>query len=138
VVSFYPVVDDDDAVNRANDSEYGLSASIWTRDLDRGRELAGRIQAGAVNINDGYLSAISALAAPMGGMKASGVGRRHAADGILRFTESQTVTGQRVATPYPSRTRAYLAATRLAVLTQLKMARRSARRRTRSRAGKDS
>ena len=128
VVSVFPVVDDDDAVTRANDSEYGLSASIWTRDLDRGRELASRVQAGAVNINDGYLSAISSLAAPMGGMKASGVGRRHAADGILRFTESQTVTGQRIATPYPSRTRAYLAATRLAVLTQLKMARRSARR----------
>jgi len=64
----------------------------------------------------------------MGGMKASGVGRRHAADGILRFTESQTVTGQRIATPYPSRTRPYLAATRLAVLAQLKIARRSARR----------
>ena len=137
VVSVYPVVDDDDAVARANHSEYGLSASIWTRDLERGRELAARVQAGAVNINDGYLSAISSLAAPMGGMKASGVGRRHAADGILRFTESQTVTGQRIATPYPSRTRAYLAATRLAVLAQLRLARRTARRSAR-RARKES
>jgi acyl-CoA reductase-like NAD-dependent aldehyde dehydrogenase len=128
VVSVFPVVDDDDAVTRANDTEYGLSASIWSRDLARAHELAARIQAGAVNINDGYLSAISSLAAPMGGMKASGVGRRHAADGILRFTESQTVTGQRRATPYPSRTRAYLAATRLVVLAQLKMARRTVRR----------
>ncbi|MGY2873183.1 succinate-semialdehyde dehydrogenase / glutarate-semialdehyde dehydrogenase [Marmoricola sp. URHA0025 HA25] len=136
VASVYSVVDDDDAVTRANDSEYGLSASIWTRDLDRGHELASRISAGAVNINDGYLSAISSLAAPMGGMKSSGVGRRHAADGILRFTESQTVTGQRRATPYPSRTRAYLAATRLVVLAQLKLARRSTRRSARRGAGR--
>jgi hypothetical protein len=84
-----------------------------------------------VNINDGYLSAISSLAAPMGGMKASGVGRRHAADGILRFTESQTVTGQKFATPYPSRTKAYLAATRLVVLAQLKAARLKVSRKAR-------
>jgi succinate-semialdehyde dehydrogenase / glutarate-semialdehyde dehydrogenase len=128
VVSVFSVVDDDDAVTRANDTEYGLSASIWSRDVTRARALAARVQAGAVNINDGYLSAISTLAAPMGGMKASGVGRRHGADGILRFTESQTVTAQTRATPYPSRTRPYLAATRLVVLTQLRMARRRARR----------
>jgi succinate-semialdehyde dehydrogenase / glutarate-semialdehyde dehydrogenase len=127
VVSVYPVVDDDDAVTRANETEYGLSASIWSRDLDRARELAAQVQAGAVNMNDGYLSAISSLAAPMGGMKASGVGRRHAADGILRFTESQTVTGQKVSTAYPSRTKTYLAATRLVVLAQLKTARLKAR-----------
>jgi succinate-semialdehyde dehydrogenase / glutarate-semialdehyde dehydrogenase len=128
VVSVFSVVDDDDAVTRANDTEYGLSASIWSRDVTRARALAARVQTGAVNINDGYLSAISTLAAPMGGMKASGVGRRHGADGILRFTESQTVTAQTRATPYPSRTRPYLAATRLVVLTQLRMARRRARR----------
>jgi acyl-CoA reductase-like NAD-dependent aldehyde dehydrogenase len=131
VVSVYPVVDDEDAVNRANDSEYGLSASIWSRDLSGAQALAERIRAGAVNINDGYLSAISSLAAPMGGMKASGVGRRHAADGILRFTESQTVTGQKAATPYPSRTKAYLAATRLVVLAQLKAARLKVSRKAR-------
>ncbi|RNL61103.1 succinate-semialdehyde dehydrogenase (NADP(+)) [Nocardioides marmoriginsengisoli] len=126
VVAVYPVVDDEDAVTRANDSEYGLSASVWSKDLGAAQELAQRIQAGAVNINDGYLSAISSLSAPMGGMKTSGVGRRHAADGILRFTESQTTTSQRVATPYPSRTKrhrgAYLATTRLVMLAQLKAA----------------
>ena len=132
VVTVYPFVDDEDAVTRANETEYGLSASIWSRDLDRARELAARIQAGAVNINDGYLSAISSLSAPMGGMKASGVGRRHAADGILRFTESQTTTSQRVSTPYPSRTKThlstYLRATRLVVAAQLRSARRKARK----------
>jgi acyl-CoA reductase-like NAD-dependent aldehyde dehydrogenase len=122
VVSVYPVVDDDDAVARANATEYGLSASVWGKDLAAAQAVAARIQAGAVNINDGYLSAISSLAAPMGGMKASGVGRRHASDGILRFTESQTTTTQRVSTAYPSQTKAYLAATRLVVLAQLKAA----------------
>jgi succinate-semialdehyde dehydrogenase/glutarate-semialdehyde dehydrogenase len=132
VVAVYPVLDDDHAVTRANETEYGLSASVWSKDLAAAHEVASRIQAGAVNINDGYLSAISSLSAPMGGMKASGVGRRHAADGILRFTESQTTTSQRIATPYPSRTKkhrgAYLTATRLVVLAQLKAARRKARK----------
>lgn len=131
VVAVYPYVDDEDAVNRANETEYGLSASIWSRDLDAARALAERIQAGAVNINDGYISAISSLAAPMGGMKASGVGRRHASEGILRFTEAQTTTSQKVSTPYPSRTKAYLAATRLVVLAQLKAARFKLRRKER-------
>jgi len=128
VVAVYPVVDDDDAVTRANETEYGLSASVWSKDLPAAQAIASRIQAGAVNINDGYLSAISSLAAPMGGMKASGVGRRHAADGILRFTESQTTTSQRVSTPYPSRTQTYLAATRLVVRAQLRAAGRKARK----------
>ncbi len=101
VVSVYPVIDDDDAVTRANDSEYGLSASIWSRDLDAAQRLARRIEAGAVNINDGYLGAIGSVAAPMGGHKASGMGRRHGADGILRYTESQTIASQKRATPYP-------------------------------------
>ncbi|MCX6398144.1 MAG: succinic semialdehyde dehydrogenase [Propionibacteriales bacterium] len=132
VVAVYPYVDDEDAITRANDTEYGLSASVWGRDLAAAHAVAARVQAGAVNINDGYLSAISSLSAPMGGMKASGVGRRHAADGILRFTETQTTTSQRVSTPYPSRSKkylnGYLKATRLVVLTQLKAARRKARK----------
>ena len=128
VVSVYPVIDDEDAITRANETEYGLSASVWGKDLAAAEAVALRIQAGAVNINDGYLSAISSLSAPMGGMKSSGVGRRHAADGILRFTESQTTTSQRVSTPYPTRYKTYLTATRLVVLAQLKAARRKARK----------
>jgi acyl-CoA reductase-like NAD-dependent aldehyde dehydrogenase len=131
VVSVHPVADDEEAVLRANDSEYGLSASIWSRDLDTARALAERLQAGAVNVNDGYLSAISSLAAPMGGIKASGVGRRHGAEGILRYTEAQTTTTQRLATPYPRRAGGYLAATRMVLQARLKAAGRTVRRHSR-------
>jgi succinate-semialdehyde dehydrogenase/glutarate-semialdehyde dehydrogenase len=123
VVAVYPVVDDEEAVARANDSEYGLSASIWSADLDTARRLAGRIRAGAVNINDGYLSAIGSVAAPMGGMKASGVGRRHGADGILRYTETQTVAAQKRAMPYPARPGPFLAAAAAAMRAQVATAR---------------
>ncbi|WP_310961158.1 succinic semialdehyde dehydrogenase [Nocardioides terrisoli] len=110
VVAVHPVVDDEDALTRANDSEYGLSASIWSTDLPAARRLAARIQAGSVNINDGYVSAIASVAAPMGGMKSSGVGRRHGPDGLLRYTEAQTIAAQRRATPYPAKPKAFLAA----------------------------
>jgi succinate-semialdehyde dehydrogenase/glutarate-semialdehyde dehydrogenase len=131
VVSVYPVAGDDEAVSRANEGEYGLSASIWSADLDTARQLAGRIRAGGVNINDGYLSAIGSVAAPMGGMGASGVGRRHGAEGILRYTEAQTVAAQRRATPYPTRPAAFLAAGGAAMNAHIAAARLRARRRRR-------
>lgn len=94
VVSIYRFASEDEAVAKANDTPYGLNASIWTRDLARGRALAARIKAGTVNINEGYGSAWGSYDAPMGGMKASGLGRRHAAEGLLKYTESQTVASQ--------------------------------------------
>jgi succinate-semialdehyde dehydrogenase / glutarate-semialdehyde dehydrogenase len=106
VVAVYPVASDEEAIRRANEGRYGLSASVWTRDLALGRTMAAQIVAGAVNINDGYLSAIGSLHAPMGGMRESGLGRRHGRDGIVRYTEPQTVTTQRFPTPYPDRFRA--------------------------------
>ena len=94
VVSIYRVGTDDEAVELANDTEYGLNASIWTRDVARGRAIAARIRTGTVNINEGYAAAWGSVGAPMGGMKDSGIGRRHGAEGILKYTEAQNVTAQ--------------------------------------------
>jgi succinate-semialdehyde dehydrogenase/glutarate-semialdehyde dehydrogenase len=91
VVAIYPVESLDDAVDRANDTEYGLNASIFIDDVRRGRRLAERIMAGTVNVNDGYQSAWAATGSPMGGMKASGMGRRHGREGLLKYTEPQTI-----------------------------------------------
>jgi succinate-semialdehyde dehydrogenase / glutarate-semialdehyde dehydrogenase len=91
VVAVYPVASDDEAVAQVNDTEYGLNASVYCGDAGRGRAIAGRILAGTVNVNDGYSSAWASLDAPMGGMKASGLGRRHGREGLLKYTESRTV-----------------------------------------------
>ncbi len=86
----------EEAVSRANDSDYGLNFSLWTRDTDAGRRIATRLKAGTVNVNEGYIAAWGSVDAPMGGMKSSGLGRRHGADGILKYTEQQTVAVQRL------------------------------------------
>jgi acyl-CoA reductase-like NAD-dependent aldehyde dehydrogenase len=94
-VSVYPVRDDDEAIARANDSDYGLNAGVWSGDLARGRRVAARVEAGTVNVNEAYGAAWGSVAAPMGGMKDSGLGRRHGAEGILKYTETQTIATQR-------------------------------------------
>lgn len=95
VVSLYPYAADDDAVALANDTDYGLNASVFGRDMTRAEQVAARLRTGTVNINDGYAAAFGSTDAPMGGMGASGLGRRHGAEGLLRYTETQVVAAQR-------------------------------------------
>lgn len=95
VVSVSPFDSVEEAIGRANDSRYGLNASIWTSDPDFGREVAARIETGTVNINEAYAATWGSIDAPMGGFKESGLGRRHGAEGILKYAEAQTVSVQR-------------------------------------------
>ena len=95
VAAVYRCASTQEMIERANDSGYGLNASIWTRDTRRGRELAAGVQSGSVNINEAY-AATWASAGPMGGFKESGLGRRHGRQGILKYTEAQTVAVQRL------------------------------------------
>lgn len=95
LVSVYRVSSDDEAIDFINDSEFGLNASVWTRDLDHGRALAARIKTGTVNVNEGFAAAYASNGSVMGGMKASGLGRRHGAPGIQKYTEMQNVSVQR-------------------------------------------
>jgi succinate-semialdehyde dehydrogenase/glutarate-semialdehyde dehydrogenase len=101
VVSVYPYDSDDEAVALANDSEYGLNASVWTRDVARGRAIARRLRFGTVGVNDAYIASWGSTAAPMGGFGQSGVGRRHGPEGILKYTEAQTIAAQRVVSLAP-------------------------------------
>ncbi|MDF3291071.1 succinic semialdehyde dehydrogenase [Streptomyces silvisoli] len=102
VVSVYRFDDEDDAIARANATPYGLNASVWTRDARRGRAVAARLRAGTVNVNEGYAAAYGSVQSPMGGMKDSGLGRRHGSEGILKYTEPQTVATQRILPMAPS------------------------------------
>jgi acyl-CoA reductase-like NAD-dependent aldehyde dehydrogenase len=94
VVSVYSFTDEDEALRLANATEYGLNASIWTKDLSRAHRLAAQIKSGAVNINEGYVSTHISYDAPMGGRKASGYGRRHGELGLLSMCDVQIVASQ--------------------------------------------
>jgi acyl-CoA reductase-like NAD-dependent aldehyde dehydrogenase len=94
VVAIYRVHSDEEAVALANDTPYGLNASVWGS-VPRARALARRIEAGSVNVNEGFTASWASTDAPMGGFKESGVGRRHGREGIVKYTNIQTVATQR-------------------------------------------
>jgi succinate-semialdehyde dehydrogenase/glutarate-semialdehyde dehydrogenase len=96
----------DEAVALANDTEYGLNASV-VGPTKLAKQVAGRIMAGSVNVNEGYRASMASLDSPMGGMKQSGVGRRNGKYGILRFTEARTVGVSTGLLKFPSRARQY-------------------------------
>jgi acyl-CoA reductase-like NAD-dependent aldehyde dehydrogenase len=84
------VSDAEEGLRLANDSPYGLQASVWTRDAERGEALARRVEAGAVCVNDAQVNYL-ALNLPMGGWKASGLGTRHGAGGIRKYAKVQSL-----------------------------------------------
>lgn len=92
---------EDEAVRLANGTPYGLSASIWTSDVERGRRLARRIHAGTVTVND-TLYTFAANETPWGGVKASGHGRTHGVAGLHELTHLKHVgtTPAKVASPW--------------------------------------
>jgi acyl-CoA reductase-like NAD-dependent aldehyde dehydrogenase len=89
------VADAEEAIRQANDSPYGLGASVFTGDLKRGQAIARRIEAGAVCINDAAVNYL-ALELPMGGWKESGLGVRHGAAGLRKYTRQQAIMTMRV------------------------------------------
>jgi acyl-CoA reductase-like NAD-dependent aldehyde dehydrogenase len=88
VLVAHPYGSEEDLIGRANDTEYGLVAGVWTRDLSAAHRVAGRLRAGSVFINCwGQVDPN----APFGGYKASGIGREHGREGIDAYLETKTV-----------------------------------------------
>jgi succinate-semialdehyde dehydrogenase/glutarate-semialdehyde dehydrogenase len=96
VVSIYRFHDESDAIARANEGEYGLNASVYTQNGERGRTVAKQIKCGTVNVNEAFGATFASIDAPMGGMRESGQGRRQGSEGIHRYTETQSVATQRL------------------------------------------
>jgi acyl-CoA reductase-like NAD-dependent aldehyde dehydrogenase len=95
VIPIVKVKDREEALRLANDSRYGLDSSVFTRDRKAGWEIAEKIEAGSVCINDSLVNFIIPDA-PMGGMKDSGLGRRHGADGIRKYCRQKTIVMDRL------------------------------------------
>jgi acyl-CoA reductase-like NAD-dependent aldehyde dehydrogenase len=90
VVGIYGYEEINEAIDAANDSEYGLNASIIGNRKEAIR-ISHFIEAGSVNINEGYRASFASFGAPMGGFKQSGQGRRAGVGGLLRYTEARSV-----------------------------------------------
>jgi succinate-semialdehyde dehydrogenase / glutarate-semialdehyde dehydrogenase len=90
IMPIMKVRDAEEAIGFANNSEYGLNASVWTGDIKRGRAIARRLESGNVCIND-CLYNYTAPEVPFGGVKHSGIGRRHGKDELRKYCNSKTV-----------------------------------------------
>ncbi|WP_067531607.1 succinic semialdehyde dehydrogenase [Nocardia crassostreae] len=95
VVSIYKFSTEEEAIRLANATTYGLNASVWSGNLDRATRIAAKIEAGAVNINDGFVTTYAAKGTPSGGIKQSGVGTRHGAAGLLKYTDTINIGVQK-------------------------------------------
>jgi acyl-CoA reductase-like NAD-dependent aldehyde dehydrogenase len=96
VLPVMPFDDDDEAVRLANDSEFGLAASVWTSNRRRGEAIARRIHAGTVMVND-VISCFGISEAPHGGVKASGIGRTHGRLGLEEMVRIKYLDSDRLA-----------------------------------------
>jgi len=90
VLPIVRVRDEEEAVRMASDHQYGLTGSVWTQDTERGLRLASRVEAGQVNVNDLVVS-VGNPALPFGGVKNSGFGRYHGAEGLLSFVHTKAI-----------------------------------------------
>jgi acyl-CoA reductase-like NAD-dependent aldehyde dehydrogenase len=99
-----PVKDEDEAVRLANDSSYGLSACVWSRDHERAERVAHRLEVGSVNIND-TISHYPVSLLPFGGIKQSGSARTHGAEEILQFTQMRSYAVGTAPLPFDIATR---------------------------------
>src|SRR3954468_21825917 len=89
VASLQAFKSEDEAIKRANDTEYGLVAYLYTKDLSRGMRVSEKLDFGMIGLNRGL---VSDPAAPFGGMKQSGIGREGAHEGLLEFMETQYIS----------------------------------------------